>query len=157
MKRRFIPFALTLALLLGLGALLAGQGPDDAKFTKLVDTYLESYWKFYPTAATLAGFYKFNDKLEDFSESVVDKRGPEIEGFNKELTTKISVDKLNPDFQIDRQLLLETLDLDLLRLADDIRTPLVPVFFLEPAQLFLNKALDFFLGGEYRAAQFYLL
>jgi uncharacterized protein (DUF885 family) len=115
-RTRFVAIACGVLLLAGFGMLQSQQSPDDAKFGKLVDSYLESHWKFNPTAATLAGFYKFNDKLEDFSESVIDKRGVEIEGFNKELTTKISMDKLSADLQIDRQLLLETMDLDLLRL-----------------------------------------
>ena len=128
-KTALFAIACGFVLLAGVGMLQSQQSPDDAKFTKLVDTYLESYWKFYPTAATMAGFYKFNDKLEDFSESVVEKRGPEIESFNKELTTKINVDKLNPDFQIDRQLLLETLDIDLLRLERIVPQEYNPLFY----------------------------
>jgi len=116
-------------LLAGFGMLQSQAGPDDAKFTKLVDTYLDSYWKFYPTAGTMAGFMKFNDKLEDFSESTVDKRGPEIEALNKELTTKISVDKLNAEFQIDRQLLLEAMDLDLLKLERIVPQEYNPLFY----------------------------
>jgi uncharacterized protein (DUF885 family) len=116
-------------LLAGFGMLQSQQGPDDAKFTKLVDTYLDSYWKFYPTAGTMAGFFKYNDKLEDFSESAVDKRGPEIEAINKELTTRISTDKLNPEFQIDRQLLLEAMDLDLLKLERIVPQEYNPLFY----------------------------
>ena len=128
-KTALIALAGGLLLLAGGGLLQSQQGPDDAKFTKLVDTYLESYWKFYPTAATLAGFYKFNDKLEDFSESAVEKRGPEIEAFNKELTTKISTDKLSPELQIDRQLLLDRMDLDLLRLERIVPQEYNPLFY----------------------------
>jgi uncharacterized protein (DUF885 family) len=116
-------------LLAGFGMLQSQQGPDDAKFSKLVDTYLDSYGKFYPTAATLAGFTKYNDKLEDFSESVIEKRGTEIEALNKELTTKISVEKLNSEFQIDRQLLLETMDLDLFKLERIVPQEYNPLFY----------------------------
>jgi hypothetical protein len=53
---------------LGLGLLLSQQSQDEAKFQKVMDTYLDAYWKFYPTAATLAGYHKYDDKLEDLSE-----------------------------------------------------------------------------------------
>ena len=128
-KIAIIPVVCGILLLGGLGALQSQQSPDDPKFSKLVDAYLDSYWKFFPSAATQAGFYKYNDKLEDFSESVVDKRGNEIEGFNKELTTKISVDKLSPELQIDRQLLLELMDLDLLKLERIVPQEYNPLFY----------------------------
>ena len=128
-KSIFVAVGCAGLLLAGFGMLQSQQGPDDAKFTKLVDTYMDSYWKFYPTAGTMAGFFKYNDKLEDFSESAVDKRGPEIEAINKELTTKISADKLNPEFQIDRQLLLEAMDLDLLKLERIVPQEYNPLFY----------------------------
>jgi hypothetical protein len=115
-KIAIIPVVCGILLMAGFGALQSQQSPDDPKFSKLVDTYLESYWKFYPTAGTMAGFNKFNGLLEDFSESVVDKRGIEIEAINKELMTKISVDKLSPEVKIDREILLDAIEYDLFRL-----------------------------------------
>jgi hypothetical protein len=50
----------------------ASKNPEDAKFLKTLETYLDDMWKFYPTAATLAGYYKYNDKLEDMSEANID-------------------------------------------------------------------------------------
>jgi hypothetical protein len=116
-KRLIVPILLEAFILLGFGTLQAQQGNDDAKFTKLVNSYLEEYWKFYPTAATLAGFGKFDNKIEDFSESAVEKRVDAIDSVNKELVTKISSEKLSPDFQNDRQILLDTLDYELFRLG----------------------------------------
>jgi len=116
-KGLIVPILLGAFILLGFGILQAQQGNDDAKFTKLVNSYLEEYWKFYPTAATLAGFGKFDNKIEDFSESAVEKRVDAIDAVNKELVTKISSDKLSPDFQNDRQILLDALDYELFRLG----------------------------------------
>jgi len=115
MKRRFIPLALTLALLLGLGALLAGQGPDDAKFQKTLDSFLDEYWKFYPTAATLAGYHKYDSALEDFSESVLEKRTTSLDTFNQEFVSKINKANLSPDNQIDMEVVVDALEYDLFR------------------------------------------
>jgi len=115
MKRRFIPFALTLALLLGLGALLAGQGPDDAKFQKAMDSFLDEYWKFYPTAATLAGYHKYDSALEDFGESVLEKRTNSLDAFNQEFVSKINKANLSPDDQIDMEVVVDALEYDLFR------------------------------------------
>ena len=54
--------------------LFSMQNAEDEKFQKLVDEYFDAYWKFYPTAATIAGFTKYNDKLEDFREKAIDNR-----------------------------------------------------------------------------------
>lgn len=115
MKRRFIPLALTLALLLGLGALIAGQGPDDAKFQKAMDSFLDEYWKFYPTAATLAGYHKYDGALEDFSESVLEKRTNSLDSFNQEFVSKINKANLSPDNQIDMEVVVDALEYDLFR------------------------------------------
>jgi hypothetical protein len=115
MKRRFIPFALTLALMLGLGALVAGQGPDDAKFQKAMDSFLDEYWKFYPTAATLAGYHKYDSTLEDFSEGVLEKRTNSLDTFNQEFVSKINKANLSPDNQIDMDIIVDALEYDLFR------------------------------------------
>jgi len=132
MTKRTIAFLIAGVLILGgFGTLLAQQGADDAKFTKIVNAYLEEYWKFYPTAATLAGFGKFDNKIEDFSESAVEKRGNAIDAVNAELTTKITADKLSPDFQIDRQILLDSLDYELFRLESLVPQEYNPFFYNE--------------------------
>ncbi len=100
----------------GTGFLSAQQTAEDAKFTKLVNSYLDEYWKFYPTAATLAGFGKYDNKIEDFSESAIDKRTTAVDAVNKEMITKIAVDKLSPEMQLDHRLMLDMLDYELFRL-----------------------------------------
>ncbi|MCX6565262.1 MAG: DUF885 domain-containing protein [Candidatus Aminicenantes bacterium] len=130
-KRLIVPLIAGALILCGFGILQAQQNGDDAKFTKLVNSYLEEYWKFYPTAATLAGFGKYDNKIEDFSESNVEKRGNAIDAVNKELVTKISPDKLSPDFQIDRQILLDALDYELFRLENLVPQEYNPLYYNE--------------------------
>ena len=66
MKRTAILLFVLLFAVTGTTQLLSMQNSEDEKFQKLVDSYFDAYWKFYPTAGTLAGFNKYNDQLEDF-------------------------------------------------------------------------------------------
>ncbi|MBN1938912.1 MAG: DUF885 family protein [Candidatus Aminicenantes bacterium] len=130
MKRKLIvPLALAAFVLLGFGMLQSFQSAEDAKFTKLVDSYLDEYWKFYPSAATLAGFAKYNDKLEDFSEKNVEKRLDAIDKVNAELVNKLSRDKLSPEVQRDFDVFRNLLDLDQLRLEKMAPQILNPIFY----------------------------
>ena len=115
MKRRLIPLALAVSLLLGLGALMAMQSADDAKFQKTLDSFLDEYWKFYPTAATLAGYHKYDATLEDFSEGNLDKRLTSLDTFNKDFVSKIAEAGLSPDAKIDRDVILDALEYDKFR------------------------------------------
>jgi len=130
-KRLVIPIILGAFVLLGFSVLQSHQNAEDAKFTKLVNSYLDEYWKFFPTAATLAGFGKYDNKLEDFSESNVEKRGNAVDAVNKELVTKIAADKLSPEFQHERQLLLDAMDLELFRLESLVPQEYNPLFYNE--------------------------
>jgi hypothetical protein len=112
MKRKFIPLALTASLLFGLGVLLAMQGPDDAKFQKTLDSFLDEYWQFYPTAATRAGYHKYDSAIEDFSESTLEKRLNSLDAFNKDLVTKIMPSNLSLDNKIDREIIMNVLEYD---------------------------------------------
>lgn len=115
MRKRLIPLALTASLLLGMGLLFAMQGPDDAKFQKTLDTFLDDYWKFYPTTATLAGFHKYDATLEDFSEGTLEKRLNALDEFNKEFVSKITKTGLSADNQIDMDIILDVLEYDKFR------------------------------------------
>jgi len=129
MRKRIIVVVLGAFLFLGFGWLLSQQNPEDAKFTKTMESYLDEYWKFYPTAGTMVGYTKYNDRLEDLSESAVEKRGLALDGYNKEFVTKIIKDKLSPDFQIDRDLLMDAIDFELLRLDNLVPQQYNPVFY----------------------------
>ena len=116
-----------LFLLLGLGNLFA-QSAEDSKFQKLLENYLDEYWKFYPTAATLAGYYKYNDKLEDPSSGNVDKRDETLKKFNGEMI-KIDRSKLSVENQQALNILFDQLDLEFVKLEMTLPWEYNPLFF----------------------------
>ena len=92
------------------------QSVEDAKFKKFQDTFWDAYFRFYPTTGTLQGFTKYNDKLEDPSEGALDKFNETLTGFNTELVSKIDLSKLSADNQVEREMLLDFIDLEFLKL-----------------------------------------
>jgi len=116
---------LFLALPLGY---LFGQSQEDAKFQKLLETYLDEFWKFNPTAATLAGYYKYNDKLEDPSESNVDKRDEFLKKFNGDII-KIDRSKLSPENQQALNILFDYIDLEFVKLENLLSWDYNPLFY----------------------------
>ena len=145
MKTKIIPVVLGVFVFLGFGGLLSQQNPEDAKFAKTMETFLDEYWKFYPTAATMAGYMKYNDKLEDLSESAIEKRGTALDGYSKDLVTKINKDKLSPDVQIDRDLLMDAIDLELLRLDNLVPQQYNPIFYND----IILQSIRSLLGREF--------
>jgi hypothetical protein len=115
MRRRFIPLALTAALLLSLGLIFAVQNQDDAKFQKTLDSFLDDYWKFYPTAATMAGYHKYDSEIEDWGEGSLEKRTNALDAFNQEFVSKINKANLSPDNQVDLEMVVDALEYDLFR------------------------------------------
>src|SRR5665647_1671558 len=115
MKKTAMALAVLAILACGTGALLA-QSPEDAKFKKFQDTFWDSYFKFYPTTGTLQGYTKYNDKLEDHREGAIDKFNEALTGFNTELVSKLDTGKLSADNQIEREMLLDFIDLEFLKL-----------------------------------------
>jgi hypothetical protein len=108
--------AAVLALFAGATGALWAQSPEDAKFKKLQDNFWDAYFKFYPTAGTLQGYTKYNDKLENPTEGALDKFNEALDGFNQELVSKIDKTKLSADLQIEHEMLLDFLDLEFLKL-----------------------------------------
>jgi len=115
MKKTATVLAVLAVFACATGALLA-QSAEDAKFKKFQETFWDAYFKFYPTAGTIQGYTKYNDKLEDPSEGALDKFNEVLDGFNQELVTKIDKTKLSADNQIDHELMLDFLDLEFLKL-----------------------------------------
>lgn len=140
-------FALTLFVFLfsGLGFLLSQQNGEDAKFAKTLDSYLDEMWKFYPTAATLAGFYKYNDKLEDLSAKNIDKRHDALDSFNQQFVAKIDRTKLSPEMLIDFEMVTDALHLEYLKHENLLPWDYNPIFYNE-IFLFSLKSL---LGKEF--------
>jgi uncharacterized protein (DUF885 family) len=129
MRRRLIPLLLATFVLFSLGMLLSAQGPDDSKFQKSLDAYLDAYWKFYPTFGTLAGYTKYNDRLEDLNPNAVEKRNNELDAFNQELVTKINKANLSPENQADHEILMDALDLELFRHESLVPWEYNPLFY----------------------------
>lgn len=150
MKKAAMALAVLAILACGAGALLA-QSPEDAKFKKFQDTFWDSYFKFYPTAGTLQGFTKYNDKLEDPSEGSLDKFNETLDGFNQELVSKIDKTKLSPDNQIEHEMLLDFLDMEFLKLQNLIPWEYNPLLYND---LFVNSLRSLLLknGGSAAAA-----
>lgn len=113
-KTAILLFALSFVVI-STTQLYSLQNAEDEKFQKLLDSYFDAYWKFFPTAATLAGFDKYNAKLEDFREKAIEKRRDEMDAFMKEIVVDINSKSLSPDFQIDHALIVNALDIDVMQ------------------------------------------
>ena len=74
MRKTLTVLVILLFSLASSGWLFSQQNEEDQKFQKAVEQYLDALWKFYPTAATLAGYHKYDDKLEDLSKKNLEKR-----------------------------------------------------------------------------------
>lgn len=115
MKRTAILLFVLIFTVMSTVQLFSMQNAEDEKFQKLLDSYFDAYWSFYPTSATLAGFNKYNDKLEDFREKTIEKRRDELDKFNKEIVVEISNQMLSPDMKIDHALIVNALDIDVMQ------------------------------------------
>jgi hypothetical protein len=121
---------------LGLGFLLSQQNQEEAKFQKVMDAYLDAYWKFYPTAATMAGYHKYNDKLEDLGENNIEKHHEELDLFSQDMVTKADKTKLGAESQIDYDILRNALDLELMRHENLLPWQYNPIFY---NQIFMDS------------------
>ncbi len=114
----------------GLGQLYA-QSPEDAKFQKMMDTYLDGYWKFYPDRRHPGGLHKYNDKLEDLSSGAIEKRHDALDAFNQELVTKIDRSKLSPENQSIHAMMVDALDLEFVKFENLLPWEYNPLFYNE--------------------------
>lgn len=149
MRKTLILVLIAAGILLGTGVMQSQQNGEDAKFAKFVDTFLDAYWKFYPTAATLNGFDKYNDKLEDLAESNIEKYLAGLDKFNAELINKIAKDKLSPEAQIDIELIRNLIDYDQLRLEKIAAWRMNPLYYNE----ILYYSLAALLNGDVNDAK----
>jgi hypothetical protein len=147
MRKSTVPVILFLFvfMFLGLGFVLSQQNGEEAKFQKVMDTYLDAYWKFYPTAATLAGYHKYDNQLEDLSEKNIDRHHEELDVFSQDMVTKADKTKLGANSQIDYDIMRNALDLELMRHENLLPWQYNPVFY---NQLFLNS-LQSLLTNEF--------
>ncbi len=143
MKKTAIALVALAVLAWGAGPLLA-QSPEDAKFKKFQDGFWDAYFKFYPTAGTVQGFTKYNDKLEDPTESSLDKFHEILDGLNQELVTKIDQAKLSADNQVEREMYLDFMDLEFLKLQTLLPWEYNPLMYNE---LFVQSLRSLLVKG----------
>ncbi len=145
MKKTAILIFVLSFVVMGTTQLFSQQNAEDEKFQKLLDSYFDAYWKFYPTAATLAGFDKYNDKLEDFRDKAIDKRRDEMDKFNKEIVVDINSQLLSPDFQIDHALIVNAFDIDVMQHEMLVPWGYNPLFY---NTIFMNCIRALFTEGS---------
>ena len=131
MKRKIIPFVILLFVFLSTGLLLSEKATEDEKFKKTLDTYLDGLWKFYPTSATLAGYHKYDNHLENLSKKSIEKRHETLDSHNQEFVAKIDKLKLSPELQIDHEMILDALDLEILKHESFVPWEYNPIFYNE--------------------------
>jgi uncharacterized protein (DUF885 family) len=147
MRKRFVPLVLFVFVFafLGLGFVLSQQSQEDAKFQKVMDAYLDAYWKFYPTAATVAGYHKYDDKLEDLDEKNIEKHHEELDVFSQDMVTKADKTKLGAEGQVDYDILRNALDLELMRHESLVPWQYNPIFY---NQIFDNCLRSLLTSGN---------
>jgi uncharacterized protein (DUF885 family) len=128
MKKIAVFLIVAAVALSGVGRISA-QSAEDAKFQKLIEGYLDGLWKFYPTTSTLAGYTKYNDKIEDLSEGAIEKRHDSLDVINKDIVTKVDKTKLSPENQIAHSMLQEALDLEYIRFENILPWEYNPLFY----------------------------
>ena len=141
MRKTAIVLAALAIFACGAGALLA----QDADFKKFQDKFWDAYFKFYPTAGSLQGYAKYNDRLEDPSEGALDKFNEALDAFNQELVSKIDKTKLSPDLQVEHEMFLDFLDLEFQKLQNLVPWEYNPLLYND---LFLNSLKSALKNGS---------
>lgn len=130
--RKSLTLLIILVFALGTtGLIFAQQNAEDEKFQKTLDAYLDALWKFYPTAATLAGYHKYDNKLEDLSEKKIENRHDELNQLNQQFVADVSKAALSPGFQIDHEMMVDALDRQLLNHEGLVPWAYNPLFYNE--------------------------
>jgi uncharacterized protein (DUF885 family) len=92
---------------------VAGSG--DAAFKQLASEILEDNFKRNPSAATDLGIHKYDDQLDDYSAAAVKAEADAARAFKTRLQA-VDPATLSLDQQLDREVLLHTMDLTVLQL-----------------------------------------
>jgi uncharacterized protein (DUF885 family) len=109
------------ALAIGIAAAACGKpaapiaGSGDAAFAALANEILEDTYRRQPTQATYLGVHKYDDKIEDYSRQGI---ADTVDAARK-LSVRVDAiapDTLSPDKQLDRELLLRSLESRILQL-----------------------------------------
>lgn len=106
MRSGIILIFIVLLIFLNLGC--AGRSEDE-KFSKLVEKFIDEYFNFNPVTGTWAGYHKYDNLLDDFSEENLKKKLEWLKSY-REKFSKFDLKKLSKDNSIDCRILLETID-----------------------------------------------
>ena len=91
---------------------------SDAAFNQLADRYFDDYYfKFNPTLGTAAGFHQYDNQLEDYSKSTVQKQIGVLMNFRQQFE-RVDAGKLSAEVAIDCQLVLGDINSRLLELQN---------------------------------------
>ncbi len=131
------------------GILFSQQNKEDEKFQKILDECLDALWKFYPTSATMAGFHKYDDKLEDLSKRNLEKRQEELDKFNQEFIAKVDKLALSPEFQIDHEVIVGSLEMELMNHENLVPWAYNPIFYNE----IFNNCVRSLVTGTFGSAE----
>jgi len=82
---------------------------QNEKFSKLVQEFMEDYFKFHPVTATWVGYHKYDGLLDDLSNDALKRKTEWLEK-NKEKFSNFDPKKLSKDNEIDRRILIEKID-----------------------------------------------
>lgn len=129
MRKAIVSLFVLVIALSSIGTALSFQNEEDAKFQKFLDGYFDALWKFYPTRATLEGFHKYDNKLEDFSSGNIEKHHDALDKFNQELVAKINRSGLSPDLQIDHFMMVDALEKEVLEHENLVSWEYNPLFY----------------------------
>lgn len=82
---------------------------EDEKFSKLVDKFMDEYFKYHPVSATWIGYHKYDNLLDDFSEKAIKEKLEWLKDY-KDKFSKFDLKKLTKDNSIDCRILLEEIE-----------------------------------------------
>src|SRR5438552_3079545 len=116
------PVALFSALVVGCGsnqppAPVAGSG--DAAFGRLAKEILDDHFKRHPSESTDLGIHRYDDQLDDLSETAIAGESAALKEFRVKLAA-VDPAALTPTSALDREQLMHSLDAGVLAL-DTIR------------------------------------
>ncbi len=126
-----------------IGLLSAQQNKEDQKFQKTLDKYFDALWKFYPTAATMAGFHKYDKKLEDLDKKDIEKRHEELDALNQAFVADIDKSALSQEVQIEHEMIINSLSLELTKHEMTLPWAYNPLFYND---IFLNSVRSLMTG-----------
>ncbi len=129
MRKIIISFCILTLVLMSTGTVLSQQSKEDQKFLDIIDDYLEAMWKFYPTQATLEGYHEFDSELEDMRSRIIERRHDELDKFNQKFVADIDQTQLSPEFQIDHAMIVDGLELELMKHENLLPWEYDPLFY----------------------------